>query len=170
MTVRSGDAHERTAVTVEPASPPTGGDSERGLSRRARVVVLVVVLGGLLLVGMFVSARRRADYDHAKSRVQIEAQAAGDRIDVDAFRSAWAKELTGEWSGDEERPARALIPEVPGADLSTYFVTENPTQVVIDIQFDAGGQDGCVRIDRSAEGTSVLAHDDVCVKAFPMGP
>ena len=76
---------------VEAASTPTGGDSERGLSKRARVVILVVVLGGLLLVGMIVSARRRDDYDHKKTRVQIAAQAAGDTIDVDAFRTAWVE-------------------------------------------------------------------------------
>ncbi len=157
---------------VEPASPPTGDNSSRGLSKRSRVVILVVVLGGLLLVGMFVSARRRDDFDHKKTRVQLEAQSAGESIDVEAFRAAWAKELTGEWAGDEDRPARALIPDVPGAELSTYFVVTapNPTQVIIDYQFEAGGQDGCVRINRSAEGARVLAHDDVCVKAFPTGP
>jgi hypothetical protein len=161
---------EETAGPQGPGAEgrPGSNPSDRGLSKRARVVILVVVLGGLLLVGMIVSARRRDDFDQKRTRVQIEAQAAGDTIDVEAFRAAYAKEQTG----DEDRPARALVPDVAGAELSTYFVitVEAPTQVIIDYQFEAGGQDGCVRINRSAEGTRVLAHDEVCPRAFPTGP
>jgi len=154
---------------VQPASPPTGGESERGLSKRARVAILVVVLGGLLVVGMIVSARRRDDYDHKKVRVQLEAQAAGATIDVDAFRAAWAKELTGEWAGDEQRPARGMIPDVPGAEVVNYTVPAqpNPADVIVDYQFSAGGQDGCVRVVVSAEGANATSADDVCVTAFP---
>ncbi len=122
-----------------------------------------------MVVGMIVSARRRDDFDHTRTRVQVEAQAAGATIDVDAFRAAWARELTEQWAEGEDRPARAMIPDVAGAKVANYTVpaSPNPSEAIIDYQFSAGGQDGCVRVVLSTDGATTTEADDVCVTAFP---
>jgi hypothetical protein len=149
----------------DPEGSPAGGPARRsGLGKPARVAILVVSLGGLLLLGLVVSNRNREAYNQAMTRAQVEAQAAGDSIDVATFWNAWARETTGQWSGDEARPARALVPELDGAELVSY--TAGPTQVVIDYQIEAGGQEGCVRLTRTVDGTRVIIANDVCVKSF----
>jgi hypothetical protein len=152
-------------VTESAPSGPSAGDDERGLGKGARVAILVVVLGGLMVVGLIVSARRRDDFDHTMTRVQVEAKAAGDAIDMAAFRSAWAQQLA---SGEEQvgsSPAAALVPELPGAHAELYAVTANG--VVIDYQIDRGGQQGCVRLVHSVDGTEVHSARHVCAGAFP---
>jgi len=151
------------------ADSPGGPDANRGLSKRARGTILVVVLGGLMLVGVLVGQRRRDDYDHTMTRVQVAAQAAGDTIDIGAFQSAWAQEQVGEGSGDEARPAAALVPKLAGADVASYTFTGGPS-VVVDYQIDAGGQQGCVRMVRTPDGTTVQRADSVCARAFLGAP
>ena len=119
-----------------------------------------------MVVGLVVSNRRRDDYAHAMTRVQLEAQAAGDTIDVSAFRAAWAQELVSDGTGPVGEPAAALVPKVDGAEAVNYRALDQPPQVVIDYQFSAGGQDGCVRVVRDASGTSTSTGHDICVRSF----
>ena len=132
------------------------------------MAILVVALGGLLVVGLIVSARRRDDFDHTMTRVQVEAKAAGDSVDMGAFRSAWVEQIVGGEAQVGSSPAAGLVPELVGAHAELYAVT--PTGVVIDYQVDRGGQQGCVRLIRSTEGTEVRSARHVCRGAFPEAP
>ncbi len=40
---------------------------------------------------------------------------------------------------------------------------------MIDYQFSAGGQDGCVRVVHASDATTISTGDDICIKAFPSG-
>jgi hypothetical protein len=127
----------------------------------------VVVLGGLMVVGVLVGQRRRDDYDHTMTRVQVAAQAAGDTIDIGAFQYAWSQEQVDAGAG--ARPAEALVPKLAGADIASYSLTGGPA-VVVDYQIDEGGQQGCVRLVRTADGTTVRRADRVCAGAFLGAP
>jgi hypothetical protein len=77
------------------------------------VAILVVVLGGLLVVGLIVSARRRDDHDHTMTRVQVEAK-AGDEVDMGAFRSAQVEQVGAGEAQVGSSPAAGLVPELRG--------------------------------------------------------
>ncbi|MGZ4706035.1 MAG: hypothetical protein ACXWCM_14325 [Acidimicrobiales bacterium] len=151
---------------VEPSPPPDPSAPGRGLSRRARGAIIVVVLGGLLLVGAIVSSRRRDDYDHAMTRVQVEAGATGTTIDLDAFKSAWAQQQVSQETSLTDGPLAGMIPELDGAKAVNVDMIWTPPQAIIDYQVEAGGQDGCVRAIHSASGTTVRVAHDVCAKSF----
>jgi len=160
---------ESVGATGEGASDRPGRPDPRpGLSKRSRVVILVVVLGSLALLGLVVGNRNRDAYDHTMTRVQVEAKAEGDVMDLEAFKAAWAQQLVdeGNSTGDEKGPASALVPEIPGAGSPSFTVSLVPVQVIVDYPVDQGGQQGCVRLVRTADGTTVLTENTVCAHAF----
>ena len=144
-----------------------GGESDDGRAswRRspvARVAVVVAVVIGLATLGLVVGQRNRDAFDGTATRVQAQARAAGDGVDLVAFQAAWNAQTTGATPG----AADALVPRMDGAEVARYVLVADPPELVVDYQIDEGGQQACIRLVRSNRDTQVEMERHPCRGAF----
>jgi hypothetical protein len=119
-------------------------------------VVLVVVVGTTLWLHHDQSA-----FDHAMTRAEVEANAAAPGIDVDRVWEGWTNsEVDG-----RVQLASGLAPRLPDAGPAEVEVVPGlPRKVALYYPVEAGGEDGCVRILRTASSTAVTSAKTTCSK------
>jgi hypothetical protein len=129
------------------------------------VALVVAVVVGLATLGLVVGQRNRDAFDGTVARVEAQAMVAGDAVDLQAFHAAWNAQQSGATPG----AADALVPLVDDAEVTRYALVVDPLQLVVDYQVDEGGQQGCIRLVRSAGESHVVMERHTCKGAFVLG-
>jgi hypothetical protein len=152
----------RVGEPAEPGDRPPPDPRSWHRSPVARVALVVAVVVGLATLGLVVGQHNRDDFDGTAARVTAQAMVAGDAVDLQAFHAAWNAQQSGATPG----AADALVPRVDDAELARYALVVEPLQLVVDYQVDAGGQQGCIRLVRSAGESRVVMERHPCKGAF----
>ena len=115
-------------------------------------LLVAVLVGGLVL------QRRDADsYADALTRVQLEAQAAGDAIDPPTYVAAWTAN-----GGDHAAAMDTLVPQLAGARVFDSVVIPQSFAITVWYVVNRGIREGCVIMNRSEAGTHITAVNRSC--------
>src|SRR4051794_3841108 len=118
-------------------------------------VIVVFLVGGLVL------RRHEGDeYQQTMTRVQLEAQAAGEAIEPATYLAAWVAQGGYVPPGDD-----TVTPHLAGAQVDSTFVAAQPPTFDVAYLVEQGGRSGCVRLSRTESGTTVTTHDGPCTAA-----